>query len=370
QMLGRDYLSKAAKAFARASQADPSFALAVVDLANTALSQRVHPRMTVALEAVRLAAASPAGQNPALQLARGRVEREAGEVDSALAGFRGALASGADSGVGLLELARTLFYARQAAAGSRAYYEGVRAGTSREAVALFRDDLQWAATPEELQVYDALASGSARAEWLRAFWSRRDLTDARDEGERLAEHYRRWFYARKNFRLVSRHRHYDITEVYRSGQVEFDDRGVIYLRHGDPDRRARYACQTTDEHCAANESWLYRRTPTDLVFHFAARDDVQDYKLIESLVDVLGFQTAVRAAGGGVPELASLYQSRDQFGDLYQRVSGSAGPPGPALAEERRNGKRAIAQGTKTDSYVQRFELPLDAVVSEFVVAD
>ncbi|HYT63301.1 MAG TPA: hypothetical protein VEL50_05340, partial [Gemmatimonadales bacterium] len=36
QMLGKDYLSKAAKAFARATVADPSFASAVVDLANTA----------------------------------------------------------------------------------------------------------------------------------------------------------------------------------------------------------------------------------------------------------------------------------------------------------------------------------------------
>src|SRR5688572_28699798 len=95
QMLGRDFLSKAAKAFARAAQADPSFAAGVVDLANTALAQRVQPRLAVALEAVRLAAASPAGQNADVQLARGRVEREAGEADSALAGFRGALANGA-----------------------------------------------------------------------------------------------------------------------------------------------------------------------------------------------------------------------------------------------------------------------------------
>jgi GWxTD domain-containing protein len=372
QMLGRDYLSKAAKAFARAAQADPSFAVAVVDLANTALSQRVQPRLQVALEAVRLAAASAGGRDPGVQLARGRIEREAGEVDSALAGFRAALANGADSGVALLELARTQFHAHEPVTARQTYFAGARTASSPAALALYRDDLQWTATPEELAAYDALQSGERRAEWLRVFWSRRDVADARDEGERLAEHYRRWFHARKSFRLVSRHRHYDITEVYRSGQVEFDDRGVIYLRHGEPDRRARFVCPPGDDRCAANESWLYRR-PTgggDLVFHFVARDDVQDYKLVESLVDVFGFQAGVRAAGSAFPELLPLYQSREAFGDLYRRVGGGSGSPGPALSEERRHGKRSIAAGTTSDSYPQRFELPLDAVVSDFVVTD
>ena len=64
QMLGKDYLSKAARAFAHATEMDPSFASAVVDLANTALTQRIKPRLDVALSAVRLAAASPAGPAP------------------------------------------------------------------------------------------------------------------------------------------------------------------------------------------------------------------------------------------------------------------------------------------------------------------
>src|SRR6266511_116454 len=49
QMLGKDYLSKAAKAFARAAEADPAFASAVVDLATTALTPRIRPRLEVAL---------------------------------------------------------------------------------------------------------------------------------------------------------------------------------------------------------------------------------------------------------------------------------------------------------------------------------
>src|SRR3989441_238527 len=124
QQLGKDYLSKAARAFARATQADPSFAQAGIDLANAALQQRIQPQLQVALEAVRLAAASPAGRIPDVQLARGRVEREVGEADSAIAAFRAYLAVGGDSGVGLLELARTDYFARRPQEGRAAYDAG------------------------------------------------------------------------------------------------------------------------------------------------------------------------------------------------------------------------------------------------------
>ncbi len=372
QMLGKDYLSKAARAFARATEVDPSFSSAVVDLANTALTQRIRPRLEVALTALRLAAASPAGRHAEVQLVRGRVEREAGEADSALAAFQAYLAVGGDSGVGLLELARTYYFARRAPDGWRAYFSGARAATSAPALTLYRADLSWIGDSAELAAFDALPDPATRARWLEEFWTRRDVAEARDVGERLAEHYRRWFYARHSFRLVSRHRHYDITEVYRAKQVEFDDRGVIYLRHGEPDRRARFICgeaeQPIGEGCATNESWLYRREDGDLIFHFAARDDVQDYKLIESLVDALGFRRGVQAASFSDPQVSALYASRDQFGPLYGRVGHSLHAPGSALAQDRAQGRRSIAVGTTSDSYAQRFEQPLGVVSSEFVV--
>src|SRR2546426_3072470 len=110
-------MTKAARAFARAVQADPAFAQPTIDLARTALAQRIQPRLDVALEAVRLAAASPAGRDPRLQLARGRVERGGGDPHSALAAFGGALAAGADSGPRPLPLARTHFFLNRPAHG-------------------------------------------------------------------------------------------------------------------------------------------------------------------------------------------------------------------------------------------------------------
>src|SRR5439155_896203 len=99
---------------------------------------------------------------------------------------------------------------------------GARLARSPEALALYRADLSVVAHHDELAPFDGFTSPAPRAAWLERFWLQRDVAEARDPGERLGEHYRRWFYAWHNFRLVSRHRHYDITERYRTDQLDFD----------------------------------------------------------------------------------------------------------------------------------------------------
>jgi GWxTD domain-containing protein len=361
QQLGKDYLTKAAQAFARATLADPGFAQATIDLANAALQQRIQPRLQVALQAVRLSAASPAGRVPGVQLARGRVEREVGEADSALVAFHAYLAVGGDSGLGLLELARTEFYAGRAAAGAADYFAGARAAPAGSAaLGAYRTELTYVAGAEEVAAFDSLPTPAARSAWLDRFWRRRDVVEARETGERLAEHYRRWFYARRNFRLVSRHRHYDITERYRTAQAEFDDRGIIFIRHGDPDRRALYSAPNSAE---PNESWLYRRADGNLIFHFVSRGDVQDFKLVESALDALGFRARFGQAQGLDGVALELWSSRSDLDPMYQRP-----PSSLRINDERAQGDHAIKVGTTTDSYRQRFDVPIDLVESDFVV--
>ena len=209
--------------------------------------------------------------------------------------------------------------------------------------------------------------------WLRRFWGERDVEDARRPGERLVEQFRRYAYARANFRLTTRHRHYDITDVYHdSAQAEFDDRGVVYMRHGEPDGRARYS----DQYVEPNETWVYRRPPpeTDLVFHFVASGHVQDYKLVESVLDAYGFSAAVTfQARPDVPTavFGGLLSSRAAISDLYQRLADQGSSVrGALLAEERQRGRRSIAVGTATDSYELRFAHDLAPVLSSFVLAD
>src|SRR5688572_6974613 len=108
-MLGKDALTRSAVAFAKSAEIDPSFVFGLVDLANTALRQRVNIKLGVALEALRRSASTTAGSDPQVLLARGRVEREVGDGDSALVAFKSYIQRGPNRSLGLLEVARTLF---------------------------------------------------------------------------------------------------------------------------------------------------------------------------------------------------------------------------------------------------------------------
>jgi GWxTD domain-containing protein len=357
-MLGKDALTRSAMAYARSAEVDPSFDRGLVELANTALRQRVNIKLGVALEALRRAASTPAASQPQVLLARGRVEREVGDGDSALAAFRGFLESGTNRSLGQLEVARTLFLLGRFD-GLGPYFEGA-ASDDATTVAGYRADLATFATDSVLGEFDRL-TGARRAEYLKRYWGERDRVELRSEGERLREHYRRLFYARKNFQLTSLNRHYDIVERYRSGSRDFDDRGVIYIRHGEPTSRATYAAPGLEP----NESWRYSRPDGDLIFHFVAREDVQDYKLVESLFDVLGFSNALALRGGlagaeGDPTAQQLLLSREQLAPIYSRLQ-TAGrmSTGRYQTEERQVGQESIALGTTSDSYELRFPAEL-----------
>lgn len=353
-MLGKDALTRSAMAFAKSAEVDSTFVRGLVELSNTALRQRVNIKLGVALDALRRAQS----QDPQVLLARGRVEREVGDGDSALAAFRGYLDHGDSRSLGQLEISRTLFLLGRFD-GMQPYYEGA-ASDDPATVAGYRGDLATIASDSVLKEFDN-ASGAQRAAYLKHFWTERDRTELRGDGERLREHYRRMFYARKNFQLTSLNRHYDIVERYRSGSRDFDDRGVIYIRHGEPNSRATYAAPGLEP----NESWRYARPEGDLLFHFVAREDVQDFKLVESLFDVLGFsqQIALRADNAtDNPVAEQLIFSREQLSPIYQRLQ-SAGRIGSGQfqAEERRMGQSSIAVGTRTDSYELTFAEELKA---------
>jgi GWxTD domain-containing protein len=353
-MLGKDALTRSAMAFAKSAEVDSSFVRGLVELSNTALRQRVNIKLGVALDALRRAKS----QDPQVLLARGRVEREVGDGDSALAAFHGYLERGSSRSLGQLEIARTLFLLGRFD-GMQPYYEGA-ASDDPATVAGYRGDLATIASDSVLKEFDN-ASGERRAAYLKRFWTERDRTELRGDGERLREHYRRMFYARKNFQLTSLNRHYDIVERYRSGSRDFDDRGVIYIRHGEPNSRATYAAPGLEP----NESWRYTRPEGDLLFHFVAREDVQDFKLVESLFDVLGFSQQVVLRGDNAadnPVAEQLIFSREQLSPIYQRLQ-SAGRVGSGQfqAEERRIGQSSIAVGTRTDSYELAFAEELKA---------
>lgn len=347
-MLGRDALTRSANAFARSAEVDPGFVAGLVELSNTALRQRANARMDVALAALRRASRTPSAMAPEVLLARGRIERAVGSLDSSSAALKRLLQRDSTNTVASYEMARTRFQAGDVAAMGQ-WLNALSAGDSAT-LTLYRDDLVMVLPDSLLQRFDA-GNAAARVELLRQFWQSRDDDDLRERGSRLAEHYRRLDHVRRHYRLVSERRRIGIQERYHSGQSEYDDRGVIYLRHGEPDERVRYAAPGIEP----NESWLYHRDTGDLIFHFVARDDVQDFRLVESLFDVLDYWSAVSLNDGdhfSSQHAQGLLLSRASFHPIYSRLMGvgRGGAPG-LLTEERSMGRSSIAVGTTTDSW-------------------
>ncbi|HYF39269.1 MAG TPA: GWxTD domain-containing protein [Gemmatimonadales bacterium] len=348
--VGVGTLERAADHYARALHADVRSVPAALALAQVELSLLDTARITRAADMLDRVAEATRPAAPDLLLAWGQVSRAAGRLAKAATAFERYLATDHNRAVGLLELARTRL-ALGHPEGEMAYYQGA-ALDDPDAVAGYRADLQLIAADSNLRAFDS-ETGTRRANFLHRFWTDRDYLELRQEGERLREHYRRLLHARRHFPLTVSRRYYGWYDAFRSGSVELDDRGIIYVRQGEPSNRLRPFVYGT----MPNESWRYVRAEGDLLFHFSAGydenggGDLYDYRLVESVLDLRGAADAPRD---------QLLLSRQSLSPLYGRMLnwgryGSA----RAAARERNIGSASIAVGTTTDSYELSFRTRL-----------
>jgi GWxTD domain-containing protein len=351
--VGLRALEHSASNNARALAADPRFLPAALALARIELTLLDTLRLKAARDIVRRSVAAMSPTPPDLLLAWGRLERAAGGLSSAQVAFERYLVGGGRRPLGLLELARTRL-ALGRPDGEPAYYEGA-ALDDPETTDGYRADLALIAPDSILREFDRL-HGQSRAAFLHRFWTDRDHLELRREGERLREHYRRVLYARAHFPLTISRRFYGRFDAFHSGNTELDDRGVIYVRQGEPTRRIRPFIFGA----MPNESWRYTRGDGDLLFHFSSGydgyggGDLYDYRLVESVLDLHGAADAPRD---------QLILSRQSLSPVYSRML-NWGPYGAANAEarERNIGATSIVVGTTTDSYELTFARRLSAV--------
>lgn len=352
--VGVGTLERAGERHRRALELEPAFTPAALALARLTLALRDTARFAGARDLLRRAVRESDDPPAELLLARGRLERAAGDVDSALAAF-GRLVTADGSALARLERGRTALAAGLAGAETE-YYEAAAEDDSL-ARAGYHADLAPIATAVELARFDALRP-EERPGFLRRFWGDRDRAEMRGEGERLREHQRRLLHARRSYALTVSRRFYGAADAYRSGSDELDDRGVIYVRHGEPAERLRPFVFGL----MPNESWRYARADGDLLFHFSSGydadggGDLYDYRLVESVLDLRGAADAPRD---------QLLLSRQSLSPVYGRMLNWGGyGSARARARERGIGQASVAIGTETDSYELGFDRPLPALAS------
>lgn len=359
--VGIGTLERAAARHRRALESDPGFVPAALALADLTLALRDTARFAAARDVLRDALVTTPAPPPELLLAWGRLERAAGSPDSAAFAFARYTGAGGGRALALLETARTALAAGQAGAEA-GYYEGVGLDDSL-AAAGYRADLEPIAADSDLARFDSLGP-AGRADFLRRFWTDRDRYEMRSEGDRIREHYRRLLHARRSFALTVSRRFYGAADAYRSGSEELDDRGIIYVRHGEPGERLRPFVFGL----MPNESWRYARAEGDLLFHFSAGydehggGDLYDYRLVQSVLDL-------RGASAAPPD--QLMLSRQSLSPVYGRMLnwGRYGRA-RARARERGIGQASIAIGTETDSYELQFAQSLPALADLVAVGE
>lgn len=304
-------------------------------------------------------------------LASGReldAQRPRTQRDSLYRLLRAEAARSAFPGLVFLESARALL-AKGDLDGVEPYFYGAFYDDSTS-VAAYRRDLEPLWNQNEAETFTH-QHGAARVEWLREFWLSRERP-MHLPGERLAEHYRRLAYARAHFPRVGGLRTYAWWEKTRTGSWDFDDRGLIYVRHGPPLDVERGVATKIER--PAVEMWWYGGDP-ELVFYFRscaiydsparfARPHCPpppDYRLVESPLDLFAPDPLLALARGdlgidGVTARAFY---------LHDLLRGAPGEPGGAyvarILSVLRNGRDAMERGLATETYGFAFPTTLDA---------
>lgn len=304
--LGVDPASKARRAFLAALELEPDFLPAALALAPLAIHAGDADALLVARNTLRRATSSLA-TGPEAWLALSTVERALGDYDAAanaaslaVAALPGEVTTRVPAAYAHRELAVVRFLGGDAMAGERAWLTAIDAATL-ESSHRFLEDLQVLIDEYDAETFDH--SGlDARREWLRHFWVIRAATAGVTPAERMAEHYRRLEQAAVRF---PRQRQYGAPPrnalLLDRPDHPFDDRGLIYIRHGEPFEIIR----TPDVTRMQTESWVYRMPDGGFrMLHFA------NYGSAERSSAAVGDPAATGASG----ELGDAY---DEFLLVY-----------------------------------------------------
>ncbi|MEK7727017.1 MAG: GWxTD domain-containing protein, partial [candidate division KSB1 bacterium] len=210
----------------------------------------------------------------------------------------------------MLSLAK-VYYAQEAGrAGEELFWRAVDSIKTKVDAALVFEDLKYIFTHEEFERYRLLTQPEEWQAFYRKLWSKRNPMPAANVNARLVEHYRRLVVAeqhyafdgiRSRFNNPDKLSYFSFPEVYDLNH-EFNDKGLVYLRHGPPDDTAFNVGQNS----VPNESWRYLKTEErrELTFHFVIDNNAtaNNWRLTPILND------------------PAMLEARLQWGPVYHRL--------------------------------------------------
>lgn len=210
------------------------------------------------------------------------------------------------------------------------------------------EDIKYIVTDDELHQYLSLASPTEAKLFFSAFWAKRNPHAAASTNARISEHYRRLAYAEEHFQQFGRKtysqgsgetRMQSFPESYYLNE-EFNDKGIIYLHHGEPDRKIVTSTLPNDRQIQPNESWLYQATADypEMMFDFliSTGAHIGEWRLVPIISDPAYW---------------------DDRADFSRKYSGLLFTPGGessiarSLAGATDEGRREVTAGLATERY-------------------
>jgi coproporphyrinogen III oxidase len=182
QALGMNFYQGSIADLARSFEADSMFEAGVEYLTRILPAQGDRTQPVAYVRALAIAARD-ANADPRVRLVLARAYRSNGLNDRSLAELDDYLRAGGDTGIALLERARSLAGVGRLADAAEAWLAGASYG-SENTRRIYRRDLAWIATERELAEWDSLPDGALR-EWVEHFWGLREAEAMRAPGERL-----------------------------------------------------------------------------------------------------------------------------------------------------------------------------------------
>lgn len=277
--LGLDPVSRARRALERAVALDPSLPGAADLLARYAVATRDDEGLLLARTSFELAAASRAGTAALHGLAL--TARAMGDYAASADAARRAVAAVPTSARAHLELAISLANMSDSLTAAGAAYAHALDLADAAMIEQMWQDAAMLHTEREERLW-AESDVSQRREMLRTFWDVRGALSGLTADERAAEHYRRVTVAQRRF---ARRGMFGASpeNALRLGKVDntYDDRGVIYIRHGQPEHT--FGRPPLEDYIA----WFFRDESGDpLSYHFhrgGTEGQSQDYVLMYNL---------------------------------------------------------------------------------------
>ena len=317
EVIKLDPASKAKRSFRKALELDPNHVGAGLGLAELSLKSRDRDNMEVAARSLReMLERGMGGARAATLLSE--VEAALGNLAAASEAANKATGIAANSSALRAQATALLRQSGKHEAGARTYFEGVAVLDANAADEYFQDIVGIASDRERAQW--ETSDLDARRTMLTKFWDVRAASGGVTVAERLAEHYKRLSTAHERYRRIGTRGSAPgvavIRTKYSTDNLPFDDRGVILLRHGEPDEMI----STVDGDVRPNVTWVYRKGTRNSLFNFVVLRDGTDYRLVDDLLYAVSAESSPTPSGSS-EAAARLLRDREKWEPRYAALA-------------------------------------------------